>query len=181
MSKTQLTFKYAVGDPVELDVPDKFNGFEYTSTRVVRGRIAKLLKKGHNGEPLYDVDTANAYYGWVLESALRPVKTTTVTVYHSTAAGRDWARNERNIAVANGEVNRSNIVDLFMNGVYARVADITRHGTSGTDEETLQLAYVDTQNRDEPWEEGRRSTMVGDIFELNGVRYMVATVGFERL
>lgn len=110
------------------------------------------------------------------------LKTSTVTIFHATDAGRQWARKERGIAISDGEVTRSNVVDLFLNGVYARVGDVTRHDNGISSLDKLTVAYQSTQNLEEPWQDGQRSSMVGDIFELDGAtRYVVRAVGFEQI
>lgn len=45
----------------------------------------------------------------------------------------------------------------------------------------LELAYARSQNRDEPWRVGERSTMPGDVFWVGRSRWVVRPCGFESL
>lgn len=74
---------------------------------------------------------------------------------------------------------------------YKNVADLVVND-SGTLNEALERAYMLTQNLDRPWIEDYmhvkwlgdkhvRSSSVGDIFVIEGTRFVVDSAGFQRI
>jgi hypothetical protein len=54
-------------------------------------------------------------------------------------------------------------------------------GLIATPFEIAEHYYTQCQIRERPWRLGERSMMVRDIIEIDGVPYMVASIGFARM
>lgn len=75
---------------------------------------------------------------------------------------------------------------------YKNVADLVVDGNGNTVNQVLEHAFTLTQNFDRPWTENchnirwladknLRSSSVGDIFVIEGTRFVVDLVGFEKV
>jgi phosphate-selective porin len=53
---------------------------------------------------------------------------------------------------------------------------------ASVDTDDLEVAFIKTQNLDRDWSlDATRSSSVGDVFERDGHRYLVAGVGFKEI